>query len=122
MIQGIGVDVIEIGRIKQAIERFNDSFLNKVYTPTEIEHCRRGKSYGFAELAARFAAKEAYSKALGVGILGLGRGKKGIKLTEVEVVNDSLGKPYIAAKGKILDNVHLSLSHCREYAVATVYV
>jgi len=122
MIKGIGVDIIEISRIKEAIERFSDHFLIRVYTQKEIAYCSRRKSYGFAELAVRFAAKEAYSKALGVGLLGLGRGGHGVKLTEVEVVNDSLGKPQIARDGKILEKTHLSLSHCREYAIATVYV
>ena len=122
MIKGVGIDIIEIDRIKDAVERFGDSFLSKVFTSGEIKYCQRRKSYGFPELAVRFAAKEAYSKALGVGILGLGRGKHGIKLTDVEVVNNSLGKPLIATQGQVLDKTHLSLSHCKEYAVASVYV
>ncbi|MFH1361806.1 MAG: holo-ACP synthase [bacterium] len=121
-IKGIGIDIIEIERIREAIERFDQKFLGKVFTRGEIQYCTRGKRYGFPEFAVRFAAKEAYSKAIGTGILGLGRGNQGIKLTEVEIVNNSLGKPHLAIEGKIMENVHVSLSHSRDYAVASVYV
>ena len=64
MILGIGIDIIEIERIKAAVERHGDNFLRKVYTPQEIEYCRKRKELKYPELAARFAAKEAYMKDL----------------------------------------------------------
>ncbi|MFH1576084.1 MAG: holo-ACP synthase [Candidatus Margulisiibacteriota bacterium] len=121
-LKGIGVDIIEIERIKLAANKYGDRFLRKVYTDKEIAYCCRRKIYRFPELAVRFAAKEAYSKAIGTGIAGFGRNNDGIKWTEVEIVNNKNGKPLIARKGKVLGNAHVSLSHSRDYAVATVYV
>ncbi|OGC24275.1 holo-[acyl-carrier-protein] synthase [candidate division WOR-1 bacterium RIFOXYC2_FULL_37_10] len=122
MVKGIGVDIIEIERIQKAINQYGDNFLNKVFTEKEIAYCTRRKKIGIHEFAVRFSAKEAYSKAIGVGILGLGRGKQGIKWKDVEVGNDSLGKPFLIFKGKILKKAQLSLSHSRDYAIASVYV
>lgn len=122
MIKGIGVDIIEIDRVKQAVEEYGDKFLKKVFTKKEIAYCRVRKQYRYPELAVRFAAKEAYSKALGIGVNGLGRGKKGLDWLDVEVVNNALGKPYIAANSQILENVHVSLSHNHTTAVAQVVI
>lgn len=116
MIKGIGIDIIEISRVKEAVVKYSDKFLSKVYSPSEIIYCKRLNQYRYPELAVRFAAKEAYAKALGTGI------GKGVSWTEVEVVNDELGKPYLAVSGKILDNVHVSLSHSRDSAVAQVVI
>jgi len=68
MIKGIGVDIIEIDRIRRSIERLGDRFLDKVYTPREVLYCN-GKAHRFQHYAARFAAKEAVGKLLGSGIL-----------------------------------------------------
>ena len=122
MIKGIGIDVIEIDRIREAVEKYGEKFLEKVYTPHEIKYCTRRKHYRMPELAVRFAAKEAYAKAIGTGVSGFGRNNHGIKWTEVEVVNDKLGKPQLAINGKISEKVHVSLSHSRDFAVANVYV
>jgi holo-[acyl-carrier protein] synthase len=122
MMKGIGIDIIEISRIKGAVERHGEEFLKKVYTDKEISYCTKRNAYRFPELAVRFSAKEAYSKALGIGITGFGRNNHGMKWKEIEVVNNSLGKPSIAVKGKISDKVQVSLSHSRDYAVATVYI
>lgn len=116
----VGVDVIEIERIAQAIERWGARFLERVYTPAEIAHCR-GR---VPSLAARFAAKEAAGKALGVGI-GWGGG---LRWTEIEVRNNRLGKPELILHSnaqKLAEKLGLkvwsiSLSHSRENAVAMV--
>lgn len=133
MIKGIGVDIIEIDRIKDAVDKYGKGFLQKVFTAKEINYCRGRKTYRIPELAVRFAAKEAYSKAMGTGIAGFGRparrssksegGKNnGLKWTDIEIGNNSAGKPLIYLNGKKSDKVHVSLSHSRDYAIATVYV
>ena len=122
MIKGIGVDIIEISRIQEAVKKHGESFLKKVFTEKEINYCRRRKALRFPELAVRFAAKEAYSKAIGTGIVGFGRNNRGIKWTEIEVHNNAQGKPLLSIKGKISKKIHISLSHSNNYAVASVYV
>jgi holo-[acyl-carrier protein] synthase len=116
----VGVDLIEIDRLTQAIARWGDRFLARVYTPVEIAHCQ-GR---IPELAVRFAAKEAVSKALGVGIWWHG----GIAWTEAEVRSNRLGKPEVRLYGRAaeyarqqgLDEWAVSLSHSREHAIAMV--
>jgi holo-[acyl-carrier protein] synthase len=112
-----GIDIVEISRIRRAVERWGERFLKRVFTVREREYC--GKRY--ESLAARFAAKEACAKALS---------KTGtvISWLEVEVLNGNDGKPYLclhgaaeeifSSQGKSIPAV--SLSHCREYAVALV--
>lgn len=119
MIKGVGTDIIEISRIEKAVRK-SDAFTSRVFTPREISDCS-GVRIKWASLAARYAAKEAVSKALGTGI-----GK--IKWVEIEIVKDTNGKPEVKLYGnaceraKILGiaNVSVSLSHSREYAVAFV--
>ncbi len=120
--KGIGIDIIEIDRIKHAVETYGQRFLQKIYTPHEIKYCTSQYGYLFSKLAARFTAKEAYSKAIGTGILGLGSDSAKLNWTDIEVVNNEAGKPFISKAGKRLEHVELSLSHSRDYAVATVYV
>ena len=122
MIKGIGIDIIEIERIKEAVKKYGENFLRRVFTDNELKYCRRRKALRFPELAVRFAAKEAYSKAIGTGITGFARSNRGIEWKDIEITNNSLGKPLIAFKGKILRKAQLSLSHSRDYAVASVYV
>lgn len=113
----VGVDLIEIERIAHALERWGERFLRHVYTPSEVAFCR-GR---VPELAARFAAKEAVSKALGTGL-------HGIYWTEIEVLPDALGKPLVRLHGRAaaragrlgLSEFALSLSHSNECAVAMV--
>src|SRR5210317_1403055 len=88
MIDAIGIDIIEIKRIKQAIERYGDNFTNRVFTPWEIQYCR-GKIDPFFSFAGRFAVKEAVFKAVGTGFA------EGVKWTSVEVVNDPSGQPQV---------------------------
>ncbi len=122
MIKGVGIDIIEIERIREAVQKYGDSFLEKVFTDKEINYCRRRKVFRYPELAVRFAGKEAYSKAIGVGIAGFARNNHGIKWKDMEIVNNSHGKPLFSVKGKISNKVHISLSHSQDYAVASVYV
>ncbi len=113
----VGVDIVEIDRIAHAVERWGARFLGHVYTPDEVAFCR-----GYAPaLAARFAAKEAVSKALGTGL-------SGIAWREMEIYADPRGKPHVRLHGRAaaraqalgLAEFALSLSHAREYAVAMV--
>ena len=116
----VGVDIVEIARIARAVERWGERFLHRIYTTAEIAHCR-GR---IPELAVRFAAKEAVSKALGVGIWWRG----GIGWKEVEVRTNRLGKPEVTLYGRAqtlareqeLNQWAISLSHSRENAVAMV--
>lgn len=116
----VGVDIIEIERIARTLARFGERFLRRVYTEAEIAYCR-GKP---SRLAARFAAKEAVAKALGVGIFW----REGVYWRDVEVIRDHRGKPGICLHGSALERAQqemlsswaLSLSHSREYAVAMV--
>jgi len=113
----IGADIIEIARIERAIARWGESFLHRVYTDLELKLCRKKLS----SLAARFAGKEAVIKALGAK-------NKGIGWREIEILSDSSGKPLVRlygnaqnqANGLGLDNLAISLSHSREYAIAFV--
>ena len=116
----VGIDLVEISRIRRALERWGDRFLQRVYTPAEIAHCR-GRA---PELAVRFAAKEAISKALGVGIWWPG----GIAWHEAEVLSDPLGKPEVYLHGSAaeraralgLDQWAISLSHSDDNGIAMV--
>lgn len=114
-ISGIGIDIIEIDRVKAAIEKFGDSFLRRIYTDKEIKYCRSKNHLRYPELAVRFAAKEAYVKALGCGM-------REIFWKDIEVVNDGLGKPELAIKGKKNSKVFVSLSHSQAFAVANVII
>ncbi|OGC29438.1 holo-[acyl-carrier-protein] synthase [candidate division WOR-1 bacterium RIFOXYB2_FULL_48_7] len=113
---GIGIDIIEISRISQAVKKYGQSFLQRVFTDQEIAYCRTAKAFRYPELAVRFAAKEAYAKAVGTGI----NGRLGWK--DIEVTNNRQGQPFLVIKKKLRRHVLLSLSHSREYAVASVYV
>ena len=114
------MDIVEVPRIARAINRWGDRFLRRVYTPHEIARCR-GR---VQELAVRFAAKEAISKALGVGIWWRG----GISFQEAEVRTNRLGKPEVALYGRAaeyarrqgLDQWAISLSHTDLQAIAVV--
>jgi holo-[acyl-carrier protein] synthase len=113
--KGIGIDIIEIDRVKSAVKSFGDNFLKRIYTAKEISYCKNKRALRFPELAARFAAKEAYSKAIGTGM-------KGITWKKIEVVNDRAGKPNIYVNGKFVRNAMVSLSHSRDYASAVVLI
>ena len=115
MQKGIGIDIIEIQRVKTAVKQFKDKFLSKVFTKRELDYCTKRKALKYPELAARFAAKEAYSKAIGTGI-------RGINWKEIEIINNDHGKPYIYVKRKLIRKAMVSLSHSLNYATAVVMV
>ena len=116
---GIGIDIVEVERIEQ-MAREHQQFLTRVYTEHEITYCNKKKNK-YQHFAARFAAKESVLKALGVGW------GQDIKWTDVEVVNDSLGRPHINAYGGVkrlmeqrgIAEILVSLSHISLYAVAS---
>lgn len=121
MIYGIGVDLVQIGRIERVIRRWGDRFVRRVFTPGEAQNCYRGVS-PFSGFALRFAAKEAFSKALGLGMT------TGLKWREIEVFNYPNGRPSLRLHGisskicakKGITSMHLSLSDEGEYGVAMV--
>ncbi len=118
MILGVGTDLVEIQRIRRAIEQ-NPHFLERVFTEGEIAYCRR-KSRPWQSYAARFAAKEAVGKAFGTGLGPIG-------LTEIEVASGPGGQPRVLLHGaaerlaaeRRVQRVHISLSHSELYAMAT---
>jgi holo-[acyl-carrier protein] synthase len=116
MTLGPGVDIVEVERIRLALERWGDRFLRRVFTAGEIKYCRR-KRRAEQSFAVRYAAKEAVLKAMGLGK------RWGIRWTDLEVVNDQLGKPEMRFDGRMKEllggrKVLISLSHTREHAVA----
>ena len=121
----IGVDLIEVVRIEQAVARWGERFLRRVYTPAEIEYCGSRA----ASLAARWAAKEAASKALGTGWAPQEAHDAGwIDWTEIEVERLPSGQPSLRLHGKASERAdilgvsgwQLSLSHTRQHAIAMV--
>lgn len=115
MIKGTGIDIVEIDRIKAAVKQYGNKFLTRIFTDDEIKYCTSFNKLKFPELSVRFAAKEAYSKAIGTGMIG-------IRWREIEISNDKKGKPFIKIKGKIMPNVHVTLSHSKNYAIASVVI
>lgn len=121
MLLGTGIDLIEVERIAQSIERYADRFVRRVYTEREIAYCR-ARSAAAESFAARFAAKEAAAKALGSGIQ-LGAGWR-----EIEVTKSQDGPPAVELSGRARDRaaelgvrrISLSLTHTRELAIAMV--
>ena len=118
MILGIGVDIAEVERIKRSISG-GDHFKKRVFTEVEQNYCDSNKNSA-ESYAARYAAKEAFFKALGTGWRGE------LKFTDLEVVNNELGKPIVhlhneaqrMAKEMGVKSVHISLSHTKETAIA----
>ena len=119
MIIGLGIDICEVNRIEKALGR-TKRFKEKIFTLHEIEYCISKNKGQYHSFAARFAAKEAFSKALGSGI-----GAE-FKFHDIEILNDEKGKPFVKLltqkiKSKLLNtNIHLSLTHSKEYAVANI--
>lgn len=117
-----GVDLVSIARVERVLDRYGDRFLERVFTPAEILYSRRRTP----ELAARFAAKEAVAKALGVGMRMMAR--EGIGWHEAEIVGDHRGKPMVRLHGRAAERAAelgltewaVSLSHTEEHAVAFV--
>ena len=116
MIRGIGTDIIEIERIEKAMKKA--TFRKKIFTDLEIDLINEK---GMRTASANFAGKEAVSKALGTGIRGFG-------MTDIEILRDSFGNPYVVLHNEAkeiadrynIKNIEISLSHCKKYVVAFV--
>ena len=121
MIFGIGTDIIEVKRMEKHLDG-NDALREKLFTKAEQVYSEKGKVTVWQRYAARFAAKEAFFKALGTGY------RYGMAFHEIEVKNDELGKPFIEPHGKVKDylskqkvkEIHLTISHVKEMASAFV--
>jgi len=121
MILGSGIDLVEIGRIQQSMDRYGSRFLDRVYTGAEQAYCRR-KRASAESFAARFAAKEAGAKALGTGI------SQGVSWLEIEVVREPGGRPNLTFRGRAAEiaarlgatRAALSITHTSALAVASV--
>lgn len=121
MIVGSGIDLVEIARIQQSMDRYGQRFLNRIYTAAEQAYCLR-KRKAAESLAARFAAKEAGAKALGTGI------SRGVSWLEIEVVRERGGRPALRFAGRarqIADSLGaahaaLSITHTADLAMASV--
>lgn len=121
MIIGIGIDLVRTGRIQRAVERWNQRFLDRIFTPQEQRHCRT-RADSHRHLSGRFAVKEAFFKALGAGWA------KGARWNDVEVLNAADGSPFVILQGatqkRLADlgnvRIHVSISHDADYAVGQV--
>lgn len=114
-----GVDIIEIDRIKQSIENTEGKFCERVYTENEIKYCESKKNQKYQHYAARFAAKEAVFKAISSKL----QDKYEISWKDIEILNDVNGRPYVNILNeneKKIEDIDVSLSHCKQYAVANV--
>ena len=116
-----GTDIIEIERIKESIEQLKDKFLERIYTENEIKYCESKNGQKKQHYAARFAAKEAAFKALSWKL----KDKYSVTWKDIEVINNKDGRPILNILGIDLNDVEsidISLSHCKQYAVANVSV
>jgi holo-[acyl-carrier protein] synthase len=121
MIVGSGIDLAEIGRLKQSIDRYGSRFLDRIYTAAEQAYCLR-KRNSAESFAARFAAKEAGAKALGTGI------SQGVSWLEIEVVRERSGRPTLELHGRAAQiaarlgvvRIALSITHTADLAMASV--
>lgn len=112
----LGVDIVEIERVKRSVTRYGDRFLSRVYTDAELELCRNN----VPELAVRFAGKEAVMKALGTG-------RRGVSWRDIEILRNKRNAPLVYLHGRArsrarklgIEEIAISLSHSREYAIAS---
>lgn len=119
MIFGIGTDIVEVERIKNAIEKYGERFKNRIFTETEQKYCDSWNDNKYVHYAARFAAKESFSKAIGTGIT------KGFKFQEIGIENLKTGEPIVVLKGGLLEKygnykIKVSLSHTAHNAIAYI--
>ena len=123
---GIGTDIVNIKRIEHSLKKHGFSFKNRIFSKKEISYCEKKKNSS-SFYAKRFAAKEAFTKALGTGI------RKGVNLKNIEITNNVYGKPLIQLKGNLSSylkkkiksskyDIHLSLSDDKPWAQATVII
>ena len=116
-----GTDIIEISRIKKSIEKSGEKFLNLIYTQKEIDYCESKKIAKYSHYAGRFAAKEAIYKAIST----LLNDRFAISWKNAQIINDENGNPhveFINIDFNQIDHIDISISHCKEYAVATAVI
>lgn len=116
-----GTDIIEIPRIQESINTLGDKFINRVFTTKEIEYCENKKKQKYQHYAARFAAKEAAFKAISESL----NDKYLFSWQDVEIINDIKGRPQININKvniENIENIDVSISHCKEYACANVVI
>lgn len=121
MVYGIGIDLVENARMEKIVRKWGAKFIDRIFSEKEIEYCGRHVHVS-THYGARFAAKESFLKALGIGIGG------GVKLNEIEVAHDEIGKPVLVLHGEAqaqiekrkITNIHLSLTHTHKYSTAMV--
>lgn len=116
-----GTDIVNVNRIKASIEELGDKFKKRVYTDEEISYCESRRMCKYESYAARFAAKEAVYKAISPT-----KEQNGV-FTEVEVLNENTGRPYVVLHGELAKlagdkKIEISLSHEKEFAIATVFM
>ncbi len=121
MILGIGTDIVDITRIESAMKEYGEAFSRRIFTPVEQQYCESYAHGKMAHYAARFAVKEAFSKAIGTGIA------KGFAFKDIGVVNAKGGKPIIVLSGAMLEKwgaytIHVSISHTDAVAMAIVII
>ena len=109
MVVGVGIDIIQIEKIKRSIEKWEGSFLDRVFNSEELKNILKGKMY-YQRLAARFAAKEAVIKAISK--------EHPLALTDILILNRENGAPYCKFKKDIGIDIFLSITHIEDYAVA----
>lgn len=121
MIYGIGVDLVHIGRMEKVLQRWGNRFIHRVFTSEEIQFCNK-RAFPPSSFAIRFAAKEAFSKAIGLGM------RRGIRWRDIEIFHYPGGRPGLKLKGRASEfclekkivGFHLSLTDEGDYGVATV--
>lgn len=114
----IGNDIIEISRIEKLCEKYKDRFKKRVFTEKEIRYCECKGKNKYQSYAARFCAKEAVFKAISDGL----NNKYEINWTDIEIINNEKGKPIVNINLDFIKDVEISISHIKEYAIATVIV
>lgn len=120
MIVGIGTDIMDVARVRDAFQK-DSGLRGEIFTPSEISYCE-SKANKFQHYTARFAAKEAFMKALGIGW------QKGIKFSHIQISNNELGQPFITLSGKAkelaeeigISKILVSLAHIKDFATAMV--
>jgi len=121
MIVGIGTDIIEIARIRDAIQKYGERFTNRIFTQSEQTYCE-SKVTSYQHYAVRFAGKEAAFKALGTGLIGK------MNWTDLEFVQDELRRPLLICEGEFakryqdlnVNRTHVSFSHTNSHAIAVI--
>ncbi|MBT8378586.1 MAG: holo-ACP synthase [Ignavibacteria bacterium] len=121
MVLGLGIDIIEIERIKKSIDEYGSHFLNKVYTEAEINYCN-SKFSKYQHFAARFAAKEAVYKAIA------STWKDGLRWKDIEIENEPTGMPIVKRSGKLQNflsenrDLRISISHSDNYVTCVAII